>query len=923
MNAAKEPEVPFDVIAKYTYESIHDGDLNFEDGQRIEVISIEDNQWYYGHFVDGAGNEQEGIFPKNYVEVAQDDIHSAPTGGIGMHAGHFPSLDPAAQMPYAVEARREERREAPELVKLHAGPVFTPETTPVTARDSKLARGSAVIGEESSAGVVEPPQFSFKERLALLQEHQRRESELLKRIHAERTQEDADTLHEGAARRSSFLDLDYAYPSGADETDTQRVAEKEAEEEDEEEDNAGLKLSEESRRAAIRNRMAVLSTAGRFGVAGAFNPFSVAVAAGLEAEPQPRAAEARKEEPVAAPIPVLPGATGASLNFRRSSETTAYSTQADQPLEDSGSELGVGDKSDDISLNLNPMSIDTPGNLADEESEAYFDKEADIGSGFKSADTVTTGPETSEAIIASLASKIVMPRLTSEDPSEDYQLHAKLVAEVPSLAGIGRDSTTSDRVSPTRNERDISSPVSPSGRAFKGSLDSARSSKDFGASSKVAPSLANFATIAPTPAPKVSHTSSTSASPTRRKSPSPVSEATAKKAAPPPPPSTVGAHTDLEAPTMAPPPPPIGHLEDVKEPSVSFGKSSKSYKSRSLREFAGRSMREQHASVRETTRSVVDRPKSTALEPAKVSLQPARTLEPKRTPNAISKFAPPPPPPTNTTVTMPTSSTQIGAVLDLSTKDSVDDGLIGDAHEPTIKFERDDTWWLEKTVPKSLVNSRGKFIWEVDEKLIEKRHGARMVCRDFYFLFEDYSQLHSCVVYNEQDSIHTVKYWEEVIPFDPEEALAVESTDMNSQLFAKAYDMLGKTTKKFIPTLFSELPSLIPPIESCTYGVTVLTYDAGGTLDSEAMKSVKLGDLLVIMSGHFVTHARLLHRSKFEVTPDKPRVSIISEYDYNKKKIRVIEDHNGKVRQGSYKLSEFVKGQMKICRAVTRNVVGW
>lgn len=115
-----------------------------------------------------------------------------------------------------------------------------------------------------------------------------------------------------------------------------------------------------------------------------------------------------------------------------------------------------------------------------------------------------------------------------------------------------------------------------------------------------------------------------------------------------------------------------------------------------------------------------------------------------------------------------------------------------------------------------------------------------MVCRDFYFLFEDYSQLHSCVVYNEQDSIHTVKYWEEVIPFDPEEALAVESTDMNSQLFAKAYDMLGKTTKKFIPTLFSELPSLIPPIESCTYGVTVLTYDAGGTLDSEAMKSVKL-----------------------------------------------------------------------------------
>ncbi|RDA88642.1 hypothetical protein CP532_4088 [Ophiocordyceps camponoti-leonardi (nom. inval.)] len=59
---------PFRVKAVYEYSSPHEDDLNFPIGQIITVTEEEDDDWYGGEYVDGAGTKHEGIFPRNFVE---------------------------------------------------------------------------------------------------------------------------------------------------------------------------------------------------------------------------------------------------------------------------------------------------------------------------------------------------------------------------------------------------------------------------------------------------------------------------------------------------------------------------------------------------------------------------------------------------------------------------------------------------------------------------------------------------------------------------------------------------------------------------------------------------------------------------------------------------------------------------------------
>ena len=59
---------PFRVKAVYDYNSPHDDDLSFTNGQLISVTDEEDADWYYGEYQDQSGAKQQGLFPKNFVE---------------------------------------------------------------------------------------------------------------------------------------------------------------------------------------------------------------------------------------------------------------------------------------------------------------------------------------------------------------------------------------------------------------------------------------------------------------------------------------------------------------------------------------------------------------------------------------------------------------------------------------------------------------------------------------------------------------------------------------------------------------------------------------------------------------------------------------------------------------------------------------
>ncbi|KAF4552888.1 Variant SH3 domain-containing protein 2 [Elsinoe fawcettii] len=70
---------PFKVKAVFEYNSPHDDDLSFPNGQVITVTEEEDADWYVGEYTDDQGRQQSGLFPKNFVEKYEPEIPSRPT----------------------------------------------------------------------------------------------------------------------------------------------------------------------------------------------------------------------------------------------------------------------------------------------------------------------------------------------------------------------------------------------------------------------------------------------------------------------------------------------------------------------------------------------------------------------------------------------------------------------------------------------------------------------------------------------------------------------------------------------------------------------------------------------------------------------------------------------------------------------------
>lgn len=70
---------PFKVKALYQYDSPHDDDLSFPEGQIITVTEEEDADWWVGEYKDASGDPQSGLFPKNFVEKFEPAAPPRPT----------------------------------------------------------------------------------------------------------------------------------------------------------------------------------------------------------------------------------------------------------------------------------------------------------------------------------------------------------------------------------------------------------------------------------------------------------------------------------------------------------------------------------------------------------------------------------------------------------------------------------------------------------------------------------------------------------------------------------------------------------------------------------------------------------------------------------------------------------------------------
>ena len=55
-------------MAAYDYEAQNDGELSFEEGDRIEVVARSDDGWWEGRLKGAVG-----LFPSNYIEDEESD----------------------------------------------------------------------------------------------------------------------------------------------------------------------------------------------------------------------------------------------------------------------------------------------------------------------------------------------------------------------------------------------------------------------------------------------------------------------------------------------------------------------------------------------------------------------------------------------------------------------------------------------------------------------------------------------------------------------------------------------------------------------------------------------------------------------------------------------------------------------------------
>ena len=244
---------------------------------------------------------------------------------------------------------------------------------------------------------------------------------------------------------------------------------------------------------------------------------------------------------------------------------------------------------------------------------------------------------------------------------------------------------------------------------------------------------------------------------------------------------------------------------------------------------------------------------------------------------------------------------------------------------PKISFDPHDSWWLNKQLPSDF---KYKYLFEVEDHKVKKRLGQTWIIRDYYILFEDYSQLQICLNFNEKDPQGTVTC-QQFFKDKPTDLTKLEgySKRIGLGIIQKAHSKIGLTgSSHLVTSILDELKSekILAPISSRTYGMSVFDYKPDTPIDSEALKNVRAGDILVIRKGKFESHNKLGAKSITSIGMDSvPYSSIITEYDFTKSKFRVIEEHSGKVIQSSYKLSHMRSGKLKVFRVVGRDYVGW
>ncbi|KAL6929059.1 hypothetical protein ACO0SA_002396 [Hanseniaspora valbyensis] len=226
-------------------------------------------------------------------------------------------------------------------------------------------------------------------------------------------------------------------------------------------------------------------------------------------------------------------------------------------------------------------------------------------------------------------------------------------------------------------------------------------------------------------------------------------------------------------------------------------------------------------------------------------------------------------------------------------------------------------WANTGTIPENCFisqdNEIGKYVVERDISENVLRDGkSKITIFNYYVLFEDFSHLLATVITKNGNEVilgTDQQFFKNTIDNDTLQNIA----DANILIIEAAFKNIGTQantihTREWVKSIF-KAQKIVPVIANRTFGINIFKYHPGMT-DITYKVPIKAGDILVIKNGNF--------------SNESLESLIITEFDTKQLIFNcVLISDEGKITQGTRRLSEMEKGKLRVFRPIPRNLINW
>ncbi|KTW29639.1 uncharacterized protein T551_02255 [Pneumocystis jirovecii RU7] len=247
-----------------------------------------------------------------------------------------------------------------------------------------------------------------------------------------------------------------------------------------------------------------------------------------------------------------------------------------------------------------------------------------------------------------------------------------------------------------------------------------------------------------------------------------------------------------------------------------------------------------------------------------------------------------------------------------------------------IDLEKNTLWWTLPDALPSVFQNRKDILLKFFESSHLLKDGNTITTKEIRILFHDYSETHILAIFNKKNPENVnLKQIHRPSPIKPNQnQLEIAYEKFGTQVANLASQHFGITVGDgtpfaFIQNIISNIPHALPSTGVRAYGALIYQNRANASIDQR--DEIKTGDIISFRNAKFQGHKGSLH-TKYSSEVGKPdHVAIIMEWDGTKRKIRVWEQgrNSKKVVQSSFKLSDLKSGEICVWRVMSKSWVNW